>query len=173
MKLARLITTLFFLQISLVVFSQSTTILAPSQEFISAYSKAIGVKLYPGAISYKQFYRPNKAVEGIGFISVDGFQLTILNEKYTSFENTENLSWYIGYGGHFNIWSEDHKKKLELINPSRNAGVAVGIDGILGLDYKIKGTPLNVSVDWQPSFNFVGDSYFENGWGGIGVRYTF
>ena len=169
MKLARFIITLFYIQFSLVVFSQSTTTMAPSQEFKSAYTKALGVKLYPGAISYKQFYRPNKAVEGIGFISLDGFQLTILNEKYTSFENTENLSWYIGYGGHMAIWNEEWKKS----NSAHKAGIAIGIDGMLGLDYKINGTPLNVSVDWQPSFNFVGGSYFESGWGGIGVRYTF
>ena len=137
-------------------------------EFNASYQKALGVKLFPGAISYKQFLRTNKAVEAIGYISLDGFQLTILNEKYTSFANTENLAWYVGYGGHFNVWSEDYKLK----NPTRSAGVSVGVDGILGLDYKIKDAPLNFSIDWQPSFNFVGKSYFESGWGGIGVRYT-
>ena len=137
------------------------------------YTKSFGVKMYPGALTYKTFYTHNKAIEASGYITLDGFWISAINEKYTPIKDDNQLSWYIGYGGHFNIWSEDHKKKLELINPSRNAGVAVGIDGILGLDYKIKGTPLNVSVDWQPSFNFVGDSYFENGWGGIGVRYTF
>jgi hypothetical protein len=136
-------------------------------EFNASYQKALGVKLFPGAISYKQFLRTNKAVEAIGYISLDGFQLTILNEKYTSFANTENLAWYVGYGGHFNVWSEDQKS-----NPTRTAGVSVGVDGILGLDYKIKDAPLNFSIDWQPSFNFAGKSYFESGWGGIGVRYT-
>ena len=49
----------------------------------------------------------------------------------------------------------------------------IGIDGIIGLDYKIKGAPINVCLDWQPSFNFIGYNYFEGGWGGIGVRYAF
>ena len=49
----------------------------------------------------------------------------------------------------------------------------VGIDGVLGLDYKVKGAPLDVSLDWQPSFNFVGYNYFEGGWGGLGIRYAF
>ena len=169
MKLARLIITLFYLQLSIVVFSQSINTTTTTPAFIRSYNKAIGVKLYPGAISYKQFFRTNKAVEGVGFISKDGFQLTILNEKYTSFENTENLSWYVGYGGHMALWNEEWKKS----NSMHKSGIAVGVDGILGLDYKIKGTPLNVSVDWQPSFNFVGGSYFESGWGGIGARYTF
>ena len=104
----------------------------------------------------------------MGFISIDGFQLTILNEKYTPFANAENLTWYIGYGGHFNLWSERYK----LNNPSKSAGVAVGVDGMLGLDYKLKNTPINLSVDIQPAFNFVGATYFDLGWGGIGIRYT-
>ncbi len=137
-------------------------------EFNASYQKALGVKLYPGAISYKQFIRANKAVEAVGFLSVDGFQATILYEKYTPFANTENLAWYVGYGGHMAIWNEEWKKS----NSAHKAGIAVGVDGILGLDYKIKDAPLNFSIDWQPSFNFVGGSYFESGWGGIGVRYT-
>lgn len=163
MKLTRFITTISFLLITYFANSQVST-----EQYTSPYKKAIGIKLNPGAISYRSFYTRNKAVEGVGFISIDGFQLTILNEKYTPFANAENLTWYIGYGGHFNLWSERYK----LNNPSKSAGVAVGVDGMLGLDYKLKNTPINLSVDIQPAFNFVGASYFDLGWGGIGIRYT-
>jgi hypothetical protein len=163
MKLTRFITTISFLLITYLANSQATT-----EQYTSPYKKAIGFKLNPGAISYRSFYTRNKAVEVIGFISLDGFQLTILNEKFTPFANAENLTWYMGYGGHFNLWSERYK----LNNPSKSAGVAVGIDGMLGLDYKLKNTPINLSVDIQPAFNFVGASYFDLGWGGIGIRYT-
>ena len=163
MKLTRFVTTISFLLITYLANSQATT-----EQYTSPYKKAIGFKLNPGAISYRSFYTRNKAVEGIGFISLDGFQLTILNEKFTPFANAENLTWYMGYGGHFNLWSEKYK----LNNPSKSAGVAVGIDGMLGLDYKLKNTPINLSVDIQPAFNFVGASYFDLGWGGIGIRYT-
>jgi len=163
MKLTRFITTISFLLITYLANSQAST-----EEYTSPYKKAIGFKLNPGAVSYRSFYTRNKAVEGIGFISLDGFQLTILNEKFTPFANAENLTWYMGYGGHFNLWSERYK----LNNPSKSAGVDVGIDGMLGLDYKLKNTPINLSVDIQPAFNFVGASYFDLGWGGIGIRYT-
>ena len=163
MKLTRFITTISFLLITYLANSQVST-----EQYTSPYKKAIGIKLNPGALSYRSFYTRNKAVEAIGFISLDGFQLTIINEKYTPFANAENLTWYIGYGGHFNLWSERYK----LNNPSKSAGVAVGVDGMLGLDYKLKNTPINLSVDIQPAFNFVGASYFDLGWGGIGIRYT-
>ena len=137
--------------------------------FTTGYKKAIGVKMYPSAVTYKQFIRTNKAVEALGYFSLDGFRATVLYETYAPIEGNENLSWYIGYGGHLGLWSETWKKN----NPDHTAGIAVGVDGILGLDYKVKNAPLNISVDWQPSFNFVGSSYFESGWAGIGIRYTF
>jgi hypothetical protein len=150
--------------------SQAYT-LEPEQKsgpFTTGYKKAIGVKMYPSAISYKSFMTNSKAIEVLGYFTLDGFRTTLMIEKYSAFANTENLSWYIGYGGHLGIWSETWKNN----NPNQKAGISLGVDGILGLDYKVKNAPLNLSIDWQPSFNFVGASYFESGWAGLGIRYT-
>lgn len=135
----------------------------------SSYKTALGVKLYPGAVSIKHFIADNKAVEGLGYISVDGFRLTGLYELHSDLSGVEGLKWYVGGGAHLGIWSDAWKTKY----PARQAGMAIGVDGILGLDYKIKGAPLNLSFDWQPSFNLIGYNYFEGGWGGLAVRYTF
>ncbi|MEN9697202.1 MAG: hypothetical protein RLZ56_623 [Bacteroidota bacterium] len=137
--------------------------------YAEPYKRAIGVKMYPSAISYKQFIRSNKAYELLGYFTLDGFRATALYEKYMPIEGNEQLTWYVGYGGHLGLWNDTWK----LRNPNHPAGIALGVDGIIGLDYKVKNAPLNLSVDWQPSFNFVGASYFESGWAGIGVRYTF
>jgi hypothetical protein len=139
-----------------------------SGPFTTGYKKAIGVKMYPSAISYKTFMTDSKALEVLGYFTLDGFRSTVMMEKYSPFANTPSLSWYIGYGGHLGIWSEEWKKN----NPTHKAGIALGVDGILGLDYKVKNAPLNLSIDWQPSFNVVGSSYFESGWAGLGIRYT-
>ena len=133
------------------------------------YKTALGVKVYPGAVSVKHFIQPNVALEGLGYISSDGFRLTGLYELHYSLGDVEGLKWYIGGGGHMGIWSDSWKTKY----PTREAGLAIGIDGVIGVDYKIKGAPLNLSFDWQPSFNIIGYKYFEGGWGGQGVRYTF
>ncbi|MBV9987857.1 MAG: hypothetical protein JO301_09265 [Chitinophagaceae bacterium] len=135
----------------------------------SDYRTALGVKVYPGAITVKHFFQPNKAFEGLGYFSGDGFRLTGLYELHNNINSVEGLKWYIGGGAHMGIWSDTWKTKY----PTRNAGMAIGVDGVIGLDYKIQGAPLNLSFDWQPSFNFIGYNYFEGGWGGIGVRYTF
>ncbi len=167
--------TLLFLLIVLVfsahVGAQSYT-LEPEKKtgpYTTGYKKAIGVKMYPSAISYKTFKTDTKAFEILGYFTLDGFRATVMMEKYSSFANTDRLSWYIGYGGHIGLWSEEWKKN----NPTHDAGIALGVDGIIGLDYKVKNAPLNLSIDWQPSFNFVGSSYFESGWAGLGIRYTF
>ena len=55
-------------------------------------------------------------------------------------------------------------------NTLDKSNISVGFDGIIGLDYKIKHTPLNLSIDWQPSFSII-QGYFKNQ-GGIGIRYT-
>ncbi len=134
----------------------------------NGYTKAIGVKMYPGALSYKQFKQSNKAIEAIGYFTLDGFSLAVLKEFYTPIEESNQLSWYYGYGGHLGIWSDEWKKTNAGTN---NSNIAVGFDGILGLDYKVKNAPINISIDWQPSFSII-QSYFNNQ-GGIGVRYTF
>jgi hypothetical protein len=133
------------------------------------YTTAVGVKLYPGAVTVKHFIQKNKAIEGLGYISADGFRITGLYELHYPLGNTEGLQWYIGAGGHLGIWSDNWKNRY----PTRNQGLALGVDGVLGVDYKIKGAPLNLSFDWQPSFNLIGHNYFEGGWGGLAVRYTF
>jgi hypothetical protein len=122
----------------------------------SDYKTALGVKVYPGAVTVKHFLNNNAAVEG-------------LYELHYGLGDVEGLKWYVGGGGHVGIWSDSWKNKY----PTREGGLAIGVDGVLGLDYKIKGAPLNLSFDWQPSFNIIGYNYFEGGWGGLGVRYTF
>ena len=140
-----------------------------AQNNSSSYKTALGFKFYPGAISLKSFIAPNRALEGLGYFYSDGFRLTGLYEIHGNIEGAQGLKWYVGPGAHIAVWNDTWKKE----NPTRDAGVAIGIDGVLGLDYKFKGAPINMSIDWQPSFNFVGYNYFEGGWGGIGVRYTF
>jgi hypothetical protein len=134
----------------------------------NGYRTALGVKFYPGAISFKHFMQPNRAVEALGYFYNDGFRLTALYEIHGNINDLPGLKWYIGPGAHIGMYNElwhhrygyDHR-------------MSFGIDGVIGLDLKINKAPINLSLDWQPSFNFVGGySNFESGWGGLGIRYT-
>jgi len=145
------------------------TLLANAQSMGSNYRTALGVKFYPGAITIKHFLQPNKAIEGLAYFYSDGVRFTRLYEIHGDIAGAEGLKWYVGPGAHIGFWSDAWKKE----NPDKNDGMILGIDGVVGLDYKIKGAPLNLSLDWQPSFTFVGYNYFEGGWGGLGIRFTF
>lgn len=144
-------------------------VISNAQDMGSSYKTAVGVKFYPGALSIKSFIQPDRALEGLAYFYEDGFRVTGLYEIHGNIEGVDGLKWYVGPGAHIGFWSQNWKDKY----PDRNNAVAIGIDGVLGLDYKITGAPINVSLDWQPSFNFVGYNYFEGGWGGLGIRYTF
>lgn len=134
----------------------------------SSYQTAIGVKFYPGALSLKSFTDPNIAVEGLAYFYNYGFRLTGLYEIHGDINGAPGLKWYAGPGAHVGVFNNKWKDFRD-----NNSSVSIGIDGVLGLDYKINNAPLNVSLDWQPSFNFVGYNYFEGGWGGLAIRYAF
>jgi len=133
-----------------------------------SYRTAIGIKFYPGAFSIKHFHRDNRALEGLLYFWNYGFRVTGLYEIHGDISDLGGLKWYIGPGAHIGVWNNRWKDAY----PTRESGVAIGVDGVLGLDYKINGAPINLSLDWQPSFTFSGYSYFEGGWGGLGIRYT-
>ncbi len=151
------------------IITLALTQLTKAQNLTSTYQTAVGVKFYPTAISVKHFIADTKAVEGLGYFYRDGLRVTGLYELHYDINSVEGLKWYVGPGAHIGFWNDAWKKE----NPNRNSSIVIGIDGVLGLDYKIKDVPLNISFDWQPSLNIVGYTYFEAGWGGLAIRYTF
>jgi hypothetical protein len=135
-----------------------------SSKYSQSYTTALGVKFYPGAISLKHFVSDKNALEGIAYFWDKGFRITGLYEIHGDINGAPGLKWYIGPGAHLGVY-----------NSRYGGSSSVGIDGVLGLDYKFKDAPINLSLDWQPSFEF-GDRYgngFSGNWGGFAIRYTF
>ncbi len=129
----------------------------------SEYSTAIGVRFYPGAITFKQNFLHGNKIEAIAYFwNGKGTRITGLYEHYYDIEGLNGLQWYVGTGIHFTMYNEGEF----------DGNSYFGVDGVLGLDYKIKNAPLNISLDWQPSFDFAGNTGFNGGFGGLGVRYV-
>lgn len=127
-----------------------------------SYRTALGVKVWDGAgISLKHFFDKN-AGELIAYFWGHGMRITGLYEIHGDFNGAPGLKWYIGPGAHIGFYDTKH-----------GDGAFVGIDGVLGLDYKFRGAPINMSLDWQPSFEFGEGRGFYGNWGGLGIRYTF
>ncbi len=146
---------------------------AVSQSMGTSYRTALGVKFYPGAISVKHFVNNKAAIEGLGYFWEWGNRITGLYEFHADINGAPGLKWYVGPGAHIGFWNNRYKDKY-----GYTGGAYFGVDGVLGLDYKIRNAPINLSIDWQPSFSFgdrdiYGYYGFESGWGGFAIRYTF
>ena len=129
----------------------------------SSYKTALGVKVWDGGgISLKHFFEGNNAGELTGYFWNQGARITGLYEIHGPVSGATGLKWYIGPGAHIGFY-----------NTKFGGGTFAGIDGVLGLDYKFRGAPINLSLDWQPSFEFGTGRGFVGSWGGLGIRYTF
>lgn len=129
----------------------------------TSYQTALGVKVWDGGgISLKHFVSDNNALEGIGYFWSQGIRVTGLYEIHGDISNAPGLRWYIGPGAHIGFY-----------NSKNGDGSFIGVDGVLGLDYKFNRAPINMSLDWQPSFEFGNSRGFTGSWGGLGIRYTF
>ncbi|WP_153796116.1 hypothetical protein [Foetidibacter luteolus] len=138
----------------------------------TSYDRALGLK-FPGgfSVSYKQFLTETNNVEVLGTFKGGGFRLTGLYEFNFYTLDVEGLSWFVGPGAHIGFGKED---QLSAENKTTTKNTAdLGIDGIIGLDYKFRDLPLNVSLDWQPSIVIAGNTNFSGAYGGLGIRYTF
>lgn len=128
-----------------------------------SYKVAVGLKIWDGAgISYKQFLTYNTAAEVQGYFYYKGFRLTALYQKYGNIGDLSGLKWYLGAGAHMGFY-----KSLN----GHSRSTVIGIDGVAGLDYKFDNAPVNISLDWQPGFEFA-SGFGYSGWGGLGIRYT-
>jgi hypothetical protein len=124
------------------------------------YKTAIGVKLWAGGgVSLKTFISERDALEFIGYFDRFGTRITGLYEIHGNLSSDESLKWYVGPGVHVGLYK----------------GItAVGIDGVVGIDYKFHNLPLNLALDWQPSFELGSGSRngFNGNWGGFAIRFT-
>ena len=161
-----------FLIVTLILFFVISTQAQSRSSHSSSYTTALGVKVWDGAgISLKHFFNGgNNAGELIGYFYNHGFRLTGLYEIHGDISGASGLKWYIGPGAHIGFYDAGYTHRGYYYSDSRTH---IGIDGVIGLDYKFNGAPSNVSLDWQPAFEFGDGGGFYGSWGGLGIRYTF
>jgi len=147
--------------------------LGNAQAMGQTYKTALGVKVWGdgGGVSLKSFVQSNRALEGIMYFWNRGTRLTGLYEFHFDIEGAPGLKWYVGPGAHLGFYNNRYYDRNYYNGDG--SGTFIGIDGVLGLDYKFDDVPINLSLDWQPSIEFGANRGFWGGWGGLGVRYTF
>lgn len=151
----------------------------------STYNTGIGIRFggRETGLTVKHFLNNKAAIEGIlssGWY-YRGMRLTGLYEVQKPL-GSGGLSWFWGVGGHIGMYNErywyrgdckdgryEYRGRWYNCDGSR---ATLGIDGIIGLEFKFPSIPLTLGVDLKPSIdlfgwgNHYGDSAFT-------IRYTF
>lgn len=129
------------------------------------YVMAVGFR-YPYAISSK-FINGLDAVETFISFSSNWTRATCIYELNK--ELSDGFSAFAGAGGHITVW----KKVWKVKHSYYDTDIALGFDAILGVDYKVQGLPIDISIDWQPNINAYGYKQLNFANGGINLRFAF
>ena len=129
---------------------------------MAQYDFAVGLRSGgTSGLTLKKNYG-STAVEGIVGFWHDGFSVTGLWEKNAMAFNETGLNWYYGVGGHLAVYGDsfdgnsgpswyDHPHHID------DGAVGFGVDGIVGLEYKIRNVPIAISFDFKPYLEVVSD----------------
>lgn len=140
-------------------------ITACDQSFGQQYDRSAGVRLGGSSgLTFKKFIVDEQAFEMIISNRREGIQLTGLymmhQPMHVSFN--ENFFFYYGVGGH--IGAEKHGDISKIYSNSdptiftyeNKSFLTLGIDGIIGVEYRMLSVPITLSLDLKPYVNYVG-----------------
>ena len=106
-----------------------------------------------------------EAIEGIVTIrqteGASTLAVTALYELHNYDFATENMRWYYGAGPRVAMGSDNNG----------SATTSLGVDGIIGIEYRIQEGPISLSADWKPSLALIGTGAVDEG--AITLRYQF
>lgn len=179
-KQLSLVTALF---ISMIGFAQSTpsymanSFLKPAPAMGSSYNTAIGLRGgETSGLTIKHFIGGSTAIEGIIGLWHHGINITLLFEKHASAFGVDGLNWYYGGGGHIAIQTNSHYYGYGHRRHDRyeKGNIGLGIDGIVGLEFKIPAVPIALSLDIKPYIEVISNGKI---WGsldpGLGIKVAF
>ena len=145
-------------------------ILSITEAVAQNYKTAVGARIgYPLTLSGKYFINESIALEGnLGLRSFSGYRWVSLSAaglKHKPLDVLDGLNWYYGAGLSVYFW------RFETVSTFSSS--SLGLQGYVGLDYTFKKTPINVTIDWTPTFFINGyTSGLGTRFGGLGIRYT-
>ena len=147
------------------------SILFATNSLAQNYKTAVGASIgYPLTLSGKYFINESIALEGnLGlraFSEYSWIALSAAGLKHKPLDVLDGLNWYYGAGLSVYFWRFDQINTL-------SSSSSLGLQGYVGLDYTFKKSPINVTIDWTPTFFINGyTSGLGTRFGGLGIRYT-
>ena len=176
-------TTKFKLAVLLILLTLS--IKTEAQNQVSAkintyeYKAAIGLRAgETSGITYKNIFKNKSAFEGIVSFWPYSIGITGLYEIMVP-TNTKGLTFYYGAGAHLNAGNYYNRSLYYHRNDrfnyiERRNNFAIGLDGIVGIEYKFKPIPFAISADLKPFIETTSSRYtYLSIDPGIGIKFTF
>jgi len=156
-----------FILVSILLFSERSA--------AQNYQTAVGLKFggYENGVSIKYFSTPDIALEGeLGF-RAHGVVFTGLYEIHQEAFGVKELTFYYGAGAHLGAEGSGVYQTYDGSNETYNQShILLGVDGVLGLEYKIPNSPIAVSLDLNPRVELATGPFFDIA-PGLGLKYTF
>ncbi len=147
-------------------------LLTLSSSVFAQYKNAVGLRFNGGyGITFKHNKSSKTALEGILSGYGHGINAALLYEIHNADKKTPGFRWYYGAGGHIGIWRDYHGRAWWY--DETRSGVALGADGILGIEYTFSEIPLNLSLDWKPAINIIPRPDIFVGDVGLSIRVPF
>jgi len=160
--------TVFFLLIVIGVKAQTT----PGG---TSYTTAVGLKFggYEDGVSVKYFNSSDVSYEGVLGFRDHGVVVTGLYELNQEAFNVPELKFYYGFGAHIGAEGRGVYDRFDGSNEYYDSGhLLLGLDGVIGLEYKIPQSPIAISLDLNPRIELASGPYFDLA-PGLGLKYTF
>ena len=125
------------------------------------YQCAVGVRggVTATGLSVRYHFDPVNALEGM-LDFAQGFYISALYERTIPVIG-EGFEFYYGAGANLGSWDYD------------DGEFTFGVNGIIGLEYKIRELPLAFSLDYKPNLNVIGKTGFHAADFGLGIRVAF
>ncbi|MES2649941.1 MAG: hypothetical protein V4717_23895 [Bacteroidota bacterium] len=138
------------------------------------YRFGVGAGYYPNlkepyAVDLKFYTKSGNAFEVIGYNLEKSYRLTALFNPYFTLSRDGKLRLVVGPGVHVGVWKDEFKTNNSTTNP------ILGLDGILGVEYRVPKLPLSFQLHFQPSADIAGNNeyFYDSKWLGGIVRFVF
>lgn len=142
----------------------------------SSYNTAVGLRAGETSGLTIKHFKNSLAFEGILGAWNHGFSATLLIEKHAPAFGITGMNWYYGGGGHVAFQSTYYHKYYDRgrYKLYHDGSVGVGVDGVVGLEYKIPSVPFAISLDVKPYLEVVSNGGVWTSLDpGLGVKLTF
>ena len=146
------------------------------------YQNGLGLRLgKTSAISYKRFLTREQALEFWASGRDDGFQLTTLYEwhKPTNLNISDNFYFYYGVGAHLGYVKDQSVQRVlfpdtgVILESSNESLFTMGVNTIIGLEFRWVAVPMTIGLDIKPFFEFIGMRETEFTFWDVGVNFKY